>query len=510
MQAIPVVLLPILFAAASVPVGQNAEEEIRQMVANAPVAEATAVAEGEEGLVAFAWIMALARTGRVEEARAAGRAVGDKFTEKDRLGAIAFGLGRADRIAEVRAVVRSLPAPQAGQVLIQSLIIAKEFDQALAEARKLENESERGQQMTEIVTAMVRANKISEAIRAADEIKGPMAAIYVPEAQGAIAESLARSGQVAEALAAARKILVPASRELVLQQVAETLAQVGRTDDALAIAAESQGPLSRASVWLRVAKALASAGKTEEAVALARKIDNGSMRLQALSAVVVALNHTGAKDQAAKVLQEAMAAAAACKPERQLWQAFAVLSRELADGGMVPESLTALQESKDENERGWALLAIVKALAKAGRYDEALEKAHSIKPMFGQRTEAITDVVKTACAAGKATPKILAGAGSTLLPSDQLAVVQGLAEAGRAEEALAVAREIKDADMADLACEHVAVAFARAQDYRQARLVADRSASPMIRLGIYGRILMLYTDAQDPALKTRLTEAREL
>lgn len=172
--------------------------------------------------------------------------------------------------------------------------------------------------------------------------------------------------------------------------------------------------------------------------------------------------------------------------------------------------MEVLKKSPDENERGWALLEIARALAQAGDYDEALQHAQSIRPGFGQRPTAIAHVVRAASQAGRTPAGLAAIVAATAAPSDQAAVVEGLASAGKAEQALAGALEIKDPNFTVRAHQHVAIAFARLRDYRQARLAAERCDDALFRLEVCTQVLVLHAAEQNPELKNRLAEAGEL
>ena len=54
---------------------------------------------------------------------------------------------------------------------------------------------------------------------------------------------------------------------------------------------------------------------------------------------------------------------------------------------MISEAKNVVQECKDSNERAWAYEAIIEALVKEGRYDEAMSLARSIDEMLRPATQ---------------------------------------------------------------------------------------------------------------------------
>jgi len=209
-------------------------------------------------------------------------------------------------------------------------------------------------------------------------------------------------------------------------------------------------------------------------------------------------------------VREAVAAASAVTPERARSLAIGRLGTLLADAGFISQAAEVLRESKDENKRGWALLALAKAEVKAGRLDEALELAQKIRPGFGQRAMGITHVVTAAANAGRPLPRPNTSGESPSSPNDRRAVVEGLAAAGKADAAAVLAREITDRAAGDLAWLPVAVAFTRAKDFAQARTTADQCVSPQYRLAAYTQILTLLAIERNPALGQKRPNAGTL
>lgn len=186
-------------AASRAGVAPALDNEIGLLIAGAPVEAAAVAAKGEQLLVVAHWIRALALSGRLAEARAAGN------RSKAQLGAdwqsaIVFGLSRAGRIDEALVYAKGLSA-QSRHITVRALIDAKRLDDALVAARGIPDDFQRGQELAAVATAMAKAGKIAEAARVAGEIKGEMTASFLQAARNAVVAAHVRAGRKADALA---------------------------------------------------------------------------------------------------------------------------------------------------------------------------------------------------------------------------------------------------------------------------------------------------------------------
>ncbi|HST22206.1 MAG TPA: hypothetical protein VLR90_13870, partial [Blastocatellia bacterium] len=324
------------------------------------------------------------------------------------------------------------------------------------------------------------------------------------EALGEIAEALAKAGKDAGALANARKIKNKISRETTLRIVAAELAKAGKADAALAASQDIEDEDSQSSALLEVAEALADAGQIDQAKVIARKIKGDYWLALSLGNVAAVLNKAGNKDESQKTLNEALSIARRLKEGLARDKAFSIISISLARAGMTGEAMTVVRECKDDNEQAWAYIDIVEALAKQGKQDEAMTVARSINERYGQRLTAITKIFHRLNEAGKPGQKYIVKSAAGFSPSEQTAVVQGLALAGKTEEAMAIARTIKDEDWRSIAFADISLAFALSHSYRQARQAADLCPAPLIRLKACFLILTAYAVEKNPDLKSRL------
>ena len=144
------------------------------------------------------------------------------------------------------------------------------------------------------------------------------------------------------------------------------------------------------------------------------------------------------------------------------------------------------------------MIEITEALAKQGKQDEAMKLARSINENYGQRYTAITKIIHRLNEAGKPGQKDMVNSASSLLPFEQIAVAQGLALAGKTEEAMAIARGIKDEDDRSFAFAKISQSLAFSHLYKQARQAADLCPLPLLRLRAYFLILTNYAMEKNP------------
>ena len=207
MRLLTTLIISILTFTSCMAVAQSDESEIQLLVSKAPVAEAAAAAEGEELLVVFQWIRALAYSGRTQDAYAAAQKIKDKMSETESIGAIADGLSLAGKTDEALFVAHKMENSNNSSTLMSVMILvrADRISEAVAEARKIKDIDEQGQVLAVVSQKLSKAGKTDAALSVANEIKGETIDSF-NEALGKVAGALARDGKSAEALATARKI----------------------------------------------------------------------------------------------------------------------------------------------------------------------------------------------------------------------------------------------------------------------------------------------------------------
>ena len=483
---------------------QSDESEIQILISKAPVTEAAAAAEGEELAIIFNWIIALACSGRTQDAYAAARKVKDKMGETDSMAAIAIGLGVAGKTDEALAVARKIEDINPSDMMIVEIFLrADRISEAVAEARKIKRISEQGRVLAEISKKLSKAGKTDAALSVANEIKGEAIDSF-NTALGEIVVALARDGKSDEALATARKLKNEMDRNYTLETVVEELLKAEKVNEALTVSQEIKNEESRSHSLLNVVEALVDAGRVDEASAIASKIKGNYSLALSLGKVAAGLNKAGKKNESQKTLNEALSTARGIPEHMGRDKAFAYISVSLAQAEMTGEAMTVVRECKDGNEQAWAYVDIAEALAKQGKQDEAMKLARSIDENYGQRYEAITKIIHRLNEADKPGQKDIVKSASGFSSQEQLAVAEGLALAGKTEEAMAIARSIKGEDERSFALFKISQSLALSHSYKQARQAADLCPSPLFRLRAYPLILMSYATEKNPELKLRL------
>lgn len=387
-------ILASLISSASA-LAQTEEDEIRLLIAHAPVAEAAAKAEDLDGVVVVGWLMALAYTGHAKESFAAAAKI-RKWMSKDEANvAIAVGLAIAGKADEAISLSRQIKDPEFQGFYILILAKAGRFSEALNEARKMEDGSERD------------------------------------ESFQLIAQELAVRGEIEQAL-----------------EIGGAIKDKKSLNDAL------NGAM----------KDLLKAGKISEAKSIAERIQPDDNERSPLRSAIFEVIFDIANDDAQEGAQE--------------------------------NALAMVDLIEDEAIRSWMLLVIAESFIKIGKIDEALETAQKIK----DESHLALTLAKVAAANEN---KTASDRGDGIEAIDQT-TVEGLLKAGKVDEALTVAQNIKDEDNRSKAFEEAAEFLLRSGSYRQARLIADRCPSPVMRLEFYLKILNELSFKRNPQLRAQL------
>ncbi|MEK6373035.1 MAG: TIR domain-containing protein [Acidobacteriota bacterium] len=327
---------------------------------------------------ALSWIAgALAEAGQSVEAFEAARQIEDAESRSDAIVGIVEGLVKAAKYAEAHVAALQIDGAadrvKALAAVVQVLIKAGKNDEAMELANEALNAAERLQfdvqgrftataRIIEVLAAVGRADKAREMLRARNPADRSRALTWIVEVLVAGGHHAEARRVADEAVAAARQIGNPADRPEALIDVAKALAESGSGDE-----------VSRV-----VHEALAAA-------------HGGSYRQ--IDAVVRLLNRAGKKEEARPIARRALAMIGKLPPGNE--RALALNSIDVpglvVTSGMSPEvqriaraALEATRQRKFEWEanRRWALVAIVDALARAGKGDEAVEAAdHVIDPV---------------------------------------------------------------------------------------------------------------------------------
>jgi tetratricopeptide (TPR) repeat protein len=144
--------------------GQAEENEIRLLIARAPVVPAMGGADGAGALAVWHWLMALAYTGHAEEAFAAAAKIRKWMRNDEAKEAIALGLAAAGKVDEALSLSRGIKDPSFHGLSITILSKAGRFSEALNEARKMEEGAERDEKFRQIAEELAMRGEIDRAL----------------------------------------------------------------------------------------------------------------------------------------------------------------------------------------------------------------------------------------------------------------------------------------------------------------------------------------------------------
>jgi tetratricopeptide (TPR) repeat protein len=348
--------------------------------------------------------------------------------------------------------------------------------------------------------AVLRQPDRAEAVAAATGNPGNLAALLADTAL-----ALAEAGQheqaattAEQALTAARLINRPRRRASVLADAARALAQAGQqeragttAEQALTAARTLAEPVEQASALAGVAQALAQAGQPDRAAAVAeqalttarQEVDPGP-RAWALAGAAQALALTG---QPEKAQAAAEAAAAASHSAEFSPHGLTAVAQVLAQAGFSESAMVMADSVGSMDERAAALADVAKALARAGRHEQAraaaeqaLATARSVESQEQRQT--LDDVAKVLSQAGLLEPAV---ALEMISPGEQARaladIALALARAGNHEQAQAAAEQALASARSFIDEVHVltvaALALALSGQHEQSRATAEEAES---------------------------------
>ncbi|MEQ1863352.1 MAG: hypothetical protein ABL996_01730 [Micropepsaceae bacterium] len=166
-----------------------------------------------------------------------------------------------------------------------------------------------------------------------------------------IAAPLTRAGRADAALKLARQMKLPSSRATVLGGIGRIIALSGRTDAALALARDVADPKERGLALDRMFAPTAWEGDDD----------------------LFGPISPNAGPAATKAFAAAMAAAAAFASEAERDSAFAVIAAINARAGATANGLAAARQVREPHDRFFALLTTAEAMANAGKGSESID-----------------------------------------------------------------------------------------------------------------------------------------
>jgi len=347
---------------------QNEEDEIRLLIARAPVAQAMAVAEEMEVLIVWHWLMALAYTGHTKEAFEAAAKFREAIKIRELMGedeedeaiyAIALGLAIADKVDDALSLLRRAKGRSSQRIIIEILATDGRFSEALNETHKAENASDKDYNLKLIARELAASGEIKQALEIASEIK---------------------------------------NKNILLELVSDT-ASICAQENALAMVDLIENEADRSWPLLEIAESFIEADRLDEALETARKIKHECLLPNTLAKIAAEFAGKGNNDAASKLLNEAVEAVSRIPDEKKRERVLFSLNPEPAGSGLIdePPALADSLENKAAFGRGDGIEAdfrtCVEGLLKAGKIDDALTVAQNIEDEV-DRSEAFVEVAE--------------------------------------------------------------------------------------------------------------------
>jgi hypothetical protein len=218
---------------------------------------------------------------------------------------------------------------------------------------------------------------------------------YRSKALSSLAQSLAQSNKIDDAIKAANAIEDSYERSKALSSLAQSLAQSNKPDDALKaaklfddairIANTIENSYDRSIALSSLAQFLVQSKKLEDAMKAANAIEDSYQRSDTLSSLAQSLAESNKLDEAIK-------AANAIEDSYERSKALSSLAQFLVQANKLEEANKAANAMEDSYERSETLSSIAQSLAQSNKIDDAAQIANSIKNSYS-RSEALSKII---------------------------------------------------------------------------------------------------------------------
>jgi hypothetical protein len=265
------------------------------------------------------------------------------------------------------------------------------FEKAVAAARTIADLDARIQILSQIAESQDEFGDRSGATATWHEALTTASAMDDSQARSnylrSISGDLAKIGDIAGALAAAKLIQDPYHRALSLAEVAAVQATAGRRSEARATLQEAlidatrpdpgywrDDPLSEIA-----ATQARHLGDFDGALATVKAMEDAGNVSRALAGIAAAQANAGADSAARATLREALDSADAIGDARKRTEVLAPVVVTLADAGMGDDAVVVANEILNSGYQGYQLYVVPPALANAGKIDAAIAVAKAIE-----------------------------------------------------------------------------------------------------------------------------------
>jgi tetratricopeptide (TPR) repeat protein len=421
--------------------------QMRKILAEAPVAQAASSSFYPYERTAAAWVQALIKADRLDEALTAARQMRGSNFQPDALAMVA------------EALIKTGRSDQAAKILDEALIAGRRFWIF-----------DRARVFAVVADGLIRVGKADAARELWSEFLSAAQGIedkgFRSRALTAVAEGLTMAGSPDEAkmrwdeaITTAREVENDNSRADALADVSQALARAGKADEALAVVREIHHDSKRHDVTVAIATALARAGKAEVAIGLAGEFDLGLHRRHSLDAIVKVLIKAGKAEAAITAARQHQETAYRSDSLAFIFSSapLAAIATALAEAGEGSKALAVVRDIRDATRRADALVGVTQRLIRTARpeesaklFDAALASAREIGINY-DRARALAVVATALIEVGKvdeatkALQEALTTAQGVRLnesrPRALTAVAEGLTRVGKVDEATRALQE---------------------------------------------------------------------
>lgn len=272
-----------------------------------------------------------------------------------------------------------------------------------------------------------------------------------------------------QSVAIALQLKEPRLKANVLALIARNLANQGEEGvaltlfkEALRLVSELQNENSRTWMKVQIAEALAHAGQFEWAVEIALTVRRSEFGQKAIRQIAEKIASAGDFEKALQVAE-------LINLQNEREGALVAVAEKMAQVGLYDRALAIVRKVADTNKRSQIICRVAESLAQVGRFEEAVRAAAEIQ------LSAWRSVAFYAIAERMAEREIYDKAWQIAVTSSEpyiiRAVLTSMVRRGYADQAIALARSVDDANLRLTALHSVSVALTQQDQKKAARVL---------------------------------------
>jgi tetratricopeptide (TPR) repeat protein len=257
--------------------------------------------------------------------------------------------------------------------IAKSLAQAGQIDRALQLANTIQLGYRKASLLDSIVDTLTEAGNYEQALRIADTIADTdEVKTHKQDAFVNIAYKLASSGKIDLALQVANR-LDDRSKARALGAIASSLAKTGQFNQAMQLVETIKNDPLKAVALVRLAENLTEANQLEQVLQEVKKIQDGSMEEEfTISSIAISFAKVGQFDRALQL-------ASSSKSDQVKDNALRSITRSLAQAGQYDRAKKVASTMKEGPDKAMAFVYIAASLAEVGKIADALQVVSSIE-----------------------------------------------------------------------------------------------------------------------------------